>query len=79
MYLKKNQKLCKSIKFTMFLKKTIGGNIIGQFDSDDMDILDTTTNTWSKGPSMAKRRATQDCIVTEHNGEKGVMVMLKFL
>ena len=44
-----------------------------------MDILDTTTNTWSKGPSMAKRRATQDCIVTEHNGEKGVMVMLKFL
>ena len=44
-----------------------------------MDILDTTTNTWSKGPSMAKRRATQDCIVTEHNGERGVMVMLKFL
>merc|ERR1712051_1034325 len=52
----------------------LGGNIIGQFDSDDMDILDTTTNTWSKGPSMAKRRATQDCIVTEHNGERGVMV-----
>ena len=43
-----------------------------------MDILDTTTNTWSKGPSMAKRRATQDCIVTEHNGEKGVMVCLNF-
>lgn len=52
----------------------LGGNIIGQFDSDDMDILDTTTNTWTKGPSMAKRRATQDCIVTEHNGERGVMV-----
>jgi len=52
----------------------LGGNIIGQFDSNDMDILDTTTNTWSKGPSMAKRRATHDCIVTEHNGERGVMV-----
>ena len=39
-----------------------------------MDILDTTTNTWSKGPSMAKRRATHDCIVTEFAGEKGVMV-----
>lgn len=52
----------------------LGGNVIGLFDSNDMDILDTTTNTWSKGPSMAKRRATHDCIVTEHNGEKGVMV-----
>jgi len=52
----------------------LGGNIIGQFDSNDMDILDTTTNTWSKGPSMAKRRATHDCVVTEFAGEKGVMV-----
>lgn len=52
----------------------LGGNVIGLFDSNDMDILDTTTNTWSKGPSMAKRRATHDCIVTEHNGEQGVMV-----
>jgi len=52
----------------------LGGNVIGQFDSNDMDILDTTTNTWSKGPSMAKRKATHDCIVTEVNGEKGVMV-----
>ena len=77
--LDRNQNSGYGCTLTMFLKKTIGGNIIGQFDSDDMDILDTTTNTWSKGPSMAKRRATQDCIVTEHNGEKGVMVMLKFL
>ena len=39
-----------------------------------MDILDTKTNTWSKGPAMAKPRATHDCIVTEYNGEEGVMV-----
>ena len=48
--------------------------MIGEFDSNDMDILDTVTNAWSKGPPMAKRRATHDCIVTDYNGERGVMV-----
>jgi len=52
----------------------LGGNILGLFDSDDMDILDTKTNTWSKGPSMAKSRATHDCMLYEHNGENGVLV-----
>ena len=53
----------------------LGGNILnGIFDSADMDILDTTTNTWSSGPPMAKNRATHDCVVTEWAGEQGVMV-----
>jgi len=53
----------------------LGGNILnGIFDSADMDILDTATNTWSSGPPMAKNRATHDCVVTEYAGEQGVMV-----
>jgi len=57
----------------------LGGNIEPTrhnriFDSTDMDIFDPLTKTWSQGPPMAKRRATHDCIVTEYNGERGVMV-----
>lgn len=44
------------------------------FDSVDMDILDTATGTWSKGPSMTRGRATHDCMVTEYNGQMGIMV-----
>ena len=44
----------------------LGGNILnGIFDSADMDILDTTTGTWSSGPPMAKNRATHDCVVNK--------------
>ena len=38
------------------------------FDSATVDILDPATNTWSQGPSMTKRRATHDCVVTEYQG-----------
>ena len=39
-----------------------------------MDILDTTTNTWSEGVKMPKSRDKHDCIAYEYKGEKGVLV-----
>jgi len=57
----------------------IGGNEYPEkeariFDSTTVDIFDPVTKMWSNGPAMSKRRATHDCIVTEYNGERGVMV-----
>lgn len=52
----------------------IGGNQYGEFEITNVDILDTTTGTWTAGPDLPVARDAHACVVTEHNGEQGVMV-----
>ena len=59
---------------TNFELSILGGNVYGEFETSDVDILDTTTGTWKKGISMAKERDRHACMLYEHKGEMGILV-----
>lgn len=51
-----------------------GGSMYGKPQVEAADILDTTTNTWHSLPDMPLARSAPGCILTEVNGEAGIMV-----
>lgn len=51
-----------------------GGSMYGKPQVEAADILDTTTNTWHSLPNMPLARSAPGCILTEVNGESGILV-----
>jgi len=56
---------------------TIGGTIHMLFDNNDIanvDVLDTTTNTWTSADPLPTARESPACMVTTVQGKEGILV-----
>jgi len=56
---------------------TIGGTIHMLFDNNDIanvDVLDTSTNTWSSADELPTARESPACMVTTVKGKEGILV-----
>jgi len=56
---------------------TIGGSIYAFLENSDIanvDVLDTTTGTWTSAAPLPRSRSSSGCAIYELNGQKGILV-----
>jgi len=56
---------------------TIGGSVYAFLENSDIanvDVLDTTTNTWTSAEPLPQSRSASGCAVYELNGDMGILV-----
>ena len=62
---------------TLFLFLVSGGTIHNLFENPDIanvDVLDTTTNTWTSTDPLPLARESPACMVTNVGGKQGILV-----